>query len=250
MGYAALAVWAAIQLSATPADQGMARQLDDELGRIAAASSQCHQLGYSVSPFFSEAIEAELSEPKLNSPSPAVREQWVLESMRAHVAEFARLGQAASDGATARERTAEPTHRMVEWLDRACAAATSHIVTRDYITAPANFDRAASRRMMADDILQGAGLASWQTPAIFARGDVFMLLGACSDILPEARLSALSSATMPSADVRTSRERQFYERKYREGVESINQFNFSATQCESRYRTLNAKVPGAGRGRR
>lgn len=245
MIYTALAALLAIQIAPVPDNQSLARQQMDDLGRHVAASTQCHQLGYAVSPLLLEAVRSEISTPQYGQPDPSVRERWLTESAELYAAEVGHLMLAASDAAIADPPAAQPMHQMVEWFDRACASAAASTVTRDLITAPPGFDRSAGRRRMADEYLQDAGIASWQSPAIAARGDVFMVLGACHATLTEARMGTLRNDAMPPASARTSREREFYERRYQQGVTAADSMGLDADQCERGYRTLSATAASA-----
>lgn len=59
------------------------------------------------------------------------------------------------------------------------------------ITVPASFELEAAATRAADSLLKDGGLASWQTPAIQARGDLMMVAGTCRSHIGAARSDAI-----------------------------------------------------------
>jgi hypothetical protein len=78
------------------------------------------------------------------------------------------------------------------------------------ITVPTSFDLEAAATGAADSLLKDGGLASWQTPAIQARGDLMMAAGTCrshsarlaqmqfskNNLTPPMSASATSTSTL------------------------------------------------------
>lgn len=96
-----------------------------------------------------------------------------------------------------------------------CMAATIDPIFSALVTAPPGYDLDIAATQMADSMLEAGGLASWQTPAIQARGDLMMLAGTCRSKIGPARSDALVKEFGQSDDPRV---RDYYSRSFDEGL--------------------------------
>ena len=69
-----------------------------------------------------------------------------------------------------------------------CMEATTDPIFSKVIAAPPGYDLNNAVTLEADSILEAGGLASWQTPAVQARGDMMMLAGTCRSQIGAARV--------------------------------------------------------------
>jgi hypothetical protein len=106
------------------------------------------------------------------------------------------------------------------------------------LTISANFDLEAAATEAADSLLKDGGLASWQTPAIQARGDLMTAAGTCRRHIGAARSDKIFETYSHASD---PRERAYYVKSFDEGL-SDTSFNFDAAQCERLIRRLTAKA--------
>lgn len=98
---------------------------------------------------------------------------------------------------------------------RTCMAATADPIFSALVIAPPGYDLDMAATQMADSMLEAGGLASWQTPAIQARGDLMMLAGTCRSKIGPARSDALVKEFGQSDDARV---RDYYSRSFDEGL--------------------------------
>ena len=111
------------------------------------------------------------------------------------------------------------------------------------ITAPAGYDLNNAVTAFSDSMLEAGGLASWQTPAIQARGDMMMLAGTCRAQIGAARSDALVSQFGQTDDARV---RGYYRRSFDEGL-ADTELNFTLAQCNRAITNQRNDIAAAGR---
>ena len=111
---------------------------------------------------------------------------------------------------------------------RTCMEAPHDPIFSHIIGTPPGYDLAAAVTAFSDGLLENGGLASWQTPAIQARGDMMMLAGVCRARIGAARSDALVSQFGQTDDAQV---RGYYRQAFDLGL-ADTELNFSLTQCE------------------
>lgn len=119
-----------------------------------------------------------------------------------------------------------------------CLKAARDPVFSGVINVPTDFDLNSAATAAADSLLADGGLASWQTPAIQARGDLMMAAGTCRWRIGAARSDAIFQKYSHATD---ARERAYYVRSFDDGL-SDTSFNFDRAQCERLIKRLTAKA--------
>jgi len=233
----------AMMASVGPGQNDLTVQRIDDLAGFAIASPLCRTMGYRVS----DSTESVLTDEAIYGiPGSAMRPEDRMRafsaSTRTHASVVSGMLGAAADAVNADQPARPDIDRMAAWADVHCTGAASDPVAGNLIVTPPGLDRSALRQRIADHYLEQLGEASWQTPTIFARGDLFMTIGACHAVLPEREIERHRERAMPGPDTRTSREREFYERQYQNGIEGADGFGFYAQQCERAIARMSAKV--------
>jgi hypothetical protein len=111
------------------------------------------------------------------------------------------------------------------------------------LTVPAGYSLEEAATKVSDESLAQGGLASWQTPAIQARGDLLMAAGACRARIGADRSDALLATYGKSDDQRT---RDYYLHAFDLGLNDT-EMNFTTAQCERVIRNYKAKIAATGR---
>lgn len=126
---------------------------------------------------------------------------------------FAADSQAAAQAKTDAEL--RNLHTFFVPYARTCVAAARDPILAPLMTVPADFDPEAASTTLADSMIEAGGMASWQTPAIRARGDLMMLAGICRAKIGTARSDALVREFGQSDDART---RAYYLQSFDTGL--------------------------------
>jgi len=116
-----------------------------------------------------------------------------------------------------------------------CERAAYDKVFKTFVSIPIAYDLDGAATAASDEMLEGGGLASWQTPLIAARGDMMMIAGACRHLIGPTQSDALRQSYGRSDN---PRERAYYSRSFDDGL-SDTELNMDMTQCEraiTRYR--------------
>lgn len=124
---------------------------------------------------------------------------------------------------------------------RICQRAANDAFFKDFISAHAAYDLDRMATAASDEMLEGGGLASWQTPRITARGDIMMLAGACRRVIGPVQSDAVRQSYGRADD---PRERAYYERSFDNGLNDT-EMNPDWAQCQAgiaRYRQKIAKA--------
>jgi hypothetical protein len=121
---------------------------------------------------------------------------------------------AVSEGAKTDAQLRDVRSVLLEY-GKTCVAATNDSIFSTLIVSPDGYDLEAEATKAADKMLEGGGLASWQTPSIQARGDLMMIAGACRSKIGAARSDALVTEFGQSDE---ARERDYYNKTFDDGL--------------------------------
>jgi hypothetical protein len=105
-----------------------------------------------------------------------------------------------------------------------------------------------ARRQMVDEKVELAGQASWQTPAILARGLRLQAAGMCAAQLSDAektRLTGGLAAATKSADPATARTARYYSNAYEAGRSEAKDAVLTKAQCDRVMAKQDAAVAAA-----
>ena len=119
-----------------------------------------------------------------------------------------------------------------------CVRAAADPLFKQFLTAPKGFNLDAAATEAADSLLEGGGLANWQTAGIQARGDLMMAAGTCRRHIGPSRSDAIFQTY---SHVKDARQRDYYISQYDEGLKDT-ELNLDATQCERLITRLKKKV--------
>lgn len=208
----------------------------DLLARYTVSSSICEKLGMAIPANSGEqiqaAVEAEVSSWGLNRADAG-------QLMNAAVERQLRILQidlrTASDNAKTAAQLRKVRLHFIQY-GAMCIEAANDVLFSRFLKAPVGFDLEAAATVASDNLLEDGGLASWQTPAITARGDMVMLAGACRRHIGQVRSDQLFQSYGRSDN---PRERAFYSRSFDKGLTDTELQEFDATQCAraiGRYR--------------
>ncbi len=123
-----------------------------------------------------------------------------------------------------------------------CVEATTDPIFSRLIIAPAGFDPKTAATAFVDSMLENGGLASWQTPAIRARGDMMMSAGTCRKRIGKDRSDALVAEFGRSEDAQT---REYYLKSFDIGLNDT-ELNFTVAQCSRLIARNRAEIAKAG----
>lgn len=121
---------------------------------------------------------------------------------------------------------------------RTCMAANADPIFAPLIKLPSGFDLDKAATEAADILLEGGGLASWQTPLVQARGDLMMAAGTCRRHIGAARSDKIFRTYSSTAD---PRERAYYVQSFDDGL-ADKELDFDAAQCERLIARLQKKA--------
>lgn len=126
---------------------------------------------------------------------------------------------------------------FVQYGTTCMKAAVDPLFSR-FLSMPPGFDLNRAANEAADVLLKDGGYASWQTPAIQARGDLMTAAGTCRNHIGSARSDAIFGTYSRASN---ARERAYYVRQFDAGLSS-KAFNFDTKQCERLIRRLSLKA--------
>lgn len=134
-------------------------------------------------------------------------------------------------------------HTINHRYGRTCMEATRDPIFSQVITAPPGYDLDTAVTGFTDSLLEDGGLASWQTPAIQARGDMMMIAGACRAQIGPARSDALVSQFGQTDDARV---RGYYRKAFDLGL-ADTELNFTLAQCNRAITNQRKDIAASGR---
>ena len=151
----------------------------DTLARYTVTAPFCEKLGMTIDEKAGDKFEAAL---KVETASWNVDPVIVQQLMRGAFQRQGRMFEIDLDAAAAKAKTDAELRRVREIFlsyGRTCLAAAADPIFSKFIAVPAGYDLERAATAASDALLEKGGLASWQTPAIQARGDMMMVAGAC-----------------------------------------------------------------------
>lgn len=237
----ALAIAALLQTTVPP-EQARAYARVDEVGSYLMATTVCSEIGWTLSDGATEQIATRVyAEQAEAGVDQATVDLWSGEILRRH-SDILRteMTRAAASFRDQGELTALAD--FFAGADRRCDAFASDPISVGLISSDGSAARALARQAKIDSWVEVGGLASWQTPALTAKGDLLMALGACSTVLPTARRDAMLTRHLPPAESR-DRASVYLTGQYLEGIRSAAEFAFNEVQCERLVGRRTAAVP-------
>lgn len=208
---------AACVASSIPAAAQTQAQQDrlDQVGRYVVTAPMCGKLGMTLDPDLpNKAVTAVKLETKSWQLDPATIERLAAEAANRQTKIFGTDLDAAADNAKT-DAQLRAVKGILLGYGHTCVAAAADPIFSSLIVAPPGYDLDKAATEAADSMLEGGGLASWQTPQIQARGDLMMLAGTCRSKIGAARSDALVKEFGKSDDPRV---RNYYSRSFDEGL--------------------------------
>lgn len=215
----------------------------DEFALFTVTVPMCRKLGFQIAPNFEQridpAIDAEIS-------------SWVGDPERLRIAAKQAVAHQSqifgvdlksySDGA----RTDQDLRNVRQIFVRYGAICQREVQDRffsSFVSMPVGFDLDRATTAAADELLEGGGLASWQTPVIAARGDMMMLAGACRHHIGANRSDQLQAYYGRDHD---PRERDFYRKSFDAGMNDADLLVLTRQQCLRAIGNYERKIAGLG----
>jgi hypothetical protein len=207
-------------------------------GKFAVTSALCSRIGMQVDDDIDVKAEAALALETADwQVDPAVVKRLKNEAAGRQGAILrADLGGAAEAAKT--EKQLRGLSDIILGYGRTCLEATHDPVFAKLIVAPSGYDLQKSVTAFADQMLEGGGLASWQTPEIQARGDLMTLAGICRQRIGATRSDALINEFGQSADPRA---RDYYNKAFDRGLEDPDK-TWTLAGCNRAIGRLRAKA--------
>ncbi|TCP94447.1 hypothetical protein C8J42_101913 [Sphingomonas sp. PP-CE-1A-559] len=213
----------------------------DRVSRLVVTAPLCRSMGITVDPDLPAKVAAGLKAETAAWGMPSGR----IDQLAAASADRqGKLFAQDLDTEAANAKSAAQLQKLSTILlsyGRTCVEATSDPLFSTVMQKPAGFDVKAAATKFADSMLEDGGLASWQTPAIRARGDMMMSAGICRKRIGKERSDALVAEFGRSEDIRT---RDYYLKSFDIGLNDT-ELNFTSAQCSrliARNRAEIAKV--------
>lgn len=214
----------------------------DEVSRFVVTAPICGKLGMTVDPALPDKVGGAFkTETSAWSVAPAAIERLKLESIQRQ----SNVLKVDLDTASANAKTDAQLRQIGSILrgyGGTCLAATQDPIFSQVITAPSDFDLGRAVTDMADSMLEAGGLASWQTPAIQARGDMMMVAGACRKWIGKARSDTLVAEFGKSE---SPRAREYYLKAFDDALNDP-ELDFDVAQCNRLVTRYRATIANAG----
>jgi hypothetical protein len=213
----------------------------DQVSRFVVTGPICGKLGMTIDPALPDKVEAAFKvETSAWSAAPTAIERLKVASIQRQ----SNLLKVDLETASTNAKTdvqLRQVRTILHGYGRTCLEATRDPIFFRVITAPAGYDLDRAAADMADSMLEAGGLASWQTPAIQARGDMMMVAGACRRRIGQARSDALVAEFGKSESPRI---RVYYLKAFDDALNDP-ELDFDLTQCTrlvARYRAAIASA--------
>lgn len=209
---------AAIALSAAPPVAAQTQVQQDRLDRVSqflVTAPMCRRLGMTVDPDLPvKAEKAVETETGSWSVDQATVRGLMTEALSRQGA-ILRTDLEAAAGAAKTDAQLRGVRTILLGYGRTCLAATADPIFSPLIKLPPGYNLETAVTAASDAMLEGGGLASWQTPRIQARGDLMMAAGTCRGKIGAARSDALVAEFGQSDDPRV---RGYYRKAFDEGL--------------------------------
>ena len=208
-GYAI--TFSTIALGQTQAQQDRLNQV----ARLVVTSPMCERLEMKLDPDLPAKVESAFkTESSSWDVDKAVVESLAVEAISRQSAIFKTDLEASSSSAKT-DTQLRSLRNVLLGYGRACMTATTDSIFSKLVTVPPNYDLEAAVTRTTDAMLEGGGLASWQTPRIQNRGDLMMVAGSCRSKIGARRSDALVKEFGQSSDARV---RNYYSKSLDEGL--------------------------------
>lgn len=215
----------------------------DRVSRLVVTAPMCERLGMTVDPDLPARVaEAFKKETASWGLGPQRVDQLAAESADRQTKVFNQDLENASTSAKTNTQLRNLRTVLLGYA-RTCVEATEDPIFANAISKPAGFTAEAAATKSTDSMLEDGGLASWQTPAIQARGSLMMLAGTCRSVIGKARSDALVSQYGRSEDPRT---RGYYMKSFDLGLDDTA-MKFDLAQCNRAILGFKADVAKADR---
>lgn len=215
-------------LSTPAAAQSQAQQdRIDRVAQLVVTSPMCQRLGMTVDPEIGTKVEAAFrAETAAWQLAPAIVDALKAAALGRQNA-MLRVDLEATAGNARTDEQLRGINPILMGYGHTCMEATRDPIFSQVVAAPPGYDLTTAVTAFSDSLLAGGGLASWQTPAIQARGDMMMLAGACRAQIGAARSDALVSQFGQTDDARV---RGYYRQAFDLGL-ADTELNFTLAQC-------------------
>lgn len=215
----------------------------DRVAQLVVTAPMCQRLGMTVDPEIGTKVEAAFrAETATWQVASATVDALKVASLRRQNA----MLRVDLDTVSSNARTDEQLrgiNTILMGYGRTCMEATRDPIFSQVVTAPPGYDLTTAVTAFSDSLLAGGGLASWQTPAIQARGDMMMLAGACRAQIGAARSDALVNQYGQTDDARV---RGYYRQSFDLGL-ADTELNFTLAQCNRAITNQRNDIAAAGR---
>ena len=187
----------------------------NQVARFVVTSPMCERLGMKLDPELPAKTESAFqAETSLWSVDKSVVERLTVEAISRQNAIF-KTDLEAQSSAAKTDTQLRGLRNVLLGYGRGCMAATTDTIFSKLITLPPNYDLEAAVIQTTDAMLEGGGLASWQTPRIQNRGDLMMVAGSCRSKIGALRSDALVKEFGQSSDAGV---RNYYSKSFDEGL--------------------------------
>ncbi len=220
-----------IWIIAVPPEHVAAYSRLDTVAGYAGSAAYCGNLGYTLADDFSSVLAGRaLAETKAEGVSEETATIWVREALRrASKTRDAEMA-AYSSNLNNEAEIAATVRTMYSSLQDKCASVAADPISVGILTAGTPEELLSAKTSMEDTLLADVGAASWQTPAIWARGELLMGLGVCKNTMPRDEHDRLLAEHQPKPSD-TSTEGRWMGGQYVEGIRSSADMGLDATQC-------------------
>lgn len=242
-----LAALAAVALAASVGAQTPAQQARlDQLARYTLASPVCVHMGMERIGGGEQLDAAVKAEALQLGMTPEAYSKASRSTMTRHLRNFEIDSTAFADKNTKTEAGLRNVRAFYLRYGPSCIEASQDPLFSKFLKSPPEFDLQKAAIRAADSLLEGGGLASWQTAEIQARGDLMLAAGACRRHIGPDRADRIYESY---AHVPDPRERSYYVSSYDEGLQDA-ELDFDAVQCERLIKNLKKKAGASTRGER
>lgn len=227
------------------ADEAQALARIDAFSEFAVTSGTCSRIGYTVDESqidpVSEAAAAEIEAlglpeeravPMINA---AMKRNGALFKQ-----ELAKLSAGLDDGKPIKPMVLQ----VAAMIDQRCQRASQDPLFSRVVHPLGEAERAAGRLAFTDSILEPAGQASWQTPRMFAKAELYFAVGACRRHLSPAEVDRYLAQFGDGSGL-PERERAYYSRQFQDGIEGAARLDLDAQQCQ---KVISKRRVAAGQG--
>lgn len=237
----ALAIAALLQTTVPP-EQARAYARVDEVGSYLTATTVCSEMGWTLSEGAMELIATRVYAEQVEAGvDKATVDLWSGEIFRRH-SDILRTEMTRAAASFREQGDLTALADFFVRTDRRCEAFEADPISVGLISSDGSTARGLARQAKIDSWVEVGGLASWQTPALTAKGGLLMALGACSSIMPTARRDVLLARHLPPAESR-DRASMYLTGQYLQGIRSAAEFAFDEVQCERLVGRRTAAVP-------